>query len=716
MNQGPEPNRISLDRLFRPASVAVVGASSKPHSVGGSILANLLRDGYSGRIFPVNPNAAEVMGLRAYASVKDIGRPVDLVVIVVPSKIVEPVVDDCIAARAGGIVVITSGFAESSDEGRAAEQRITAKVRAAGIRMVGPNCMGLLNTDPEVRLNVTFTPIWPPAGNIGILSQSGALGLTILDHVRQLNLGISSFISVGNKADVSGNDLLEYWADDPHTDVILLYLESFGNPRKFARIAPRVVRRKPIIAVKAGRTAAGSRAASSHSAALASLDVAVDALFEQTGVVRTDTLESMFDIAALLATQPIPAGPRVGVVSNAGGPSILLADACEAHGLNLPPLSKLTTRALREFLPPHAGFSNPIDLVGSDRPEDFERAVRIVGNDPGVDAVVVIFIPPLLTTRPEDVAAAIARAAGEIPADRPILNVFLSSQGTPEMLSSGKRARIPSYRYPENAAISLSAAYRCGQWRRRPEGRTAVVSASAIERVRRVIKQVQVGAEENVWLAQGQTAELLNAIGIPMAPASVVALAEASAVAESIGFPVVLKAIAPGLVHKSDVGGVVLGLKSATEVDRAIERLRERMVEAGVDLHDVLVQQQIDGGLEMLIGVTTDPVFGPLVVCGMGGVQVELLKDVSFRLTPVSDTDAAEMVAKLRLSPLLRGYRGSPPADESAVIEAIMRISALVEIAPDIVELDLNPIKVLEPGRGIVVVDARIRVRPAVDA
>ena len=712
MNPKPAPIANSLDPLFRPSSVAVVGASDKPNSIGGSVLSNLLRDGYSGKIFPVNPNATEVKGLRAFPSVKDIKQPVDLAVIAVPAKFVESVVDDCIVAEVRGLVVITSGFAESSKEGLTLERRITEKVRAAGIRMVGPNCMGLLNTDADYRLNVTFTPIWPPAGNIGILSQSGALGLTILDHVRQLNLGISSFISVGNKADVSGNDLLEYWADDPHTDVILLYLESFGNPRKFARIAPRVVRKKPIIAVKAGRSAAGSRAASSHSAALASLDVAVDALFDQTGVLRTDTLESMFDIAALLSTQPIPAGPRVGVVSNAGGPSILLADACEAHGLKLPPLCGPTTEALREFLPSHAGFANPIDLVGSDRPEDFERAVRIVGNDPNIDAVVVIFIPPLLTTRPEDVAAAIARAAGEIPKDRPILNVFLSSQGTPEMLGSGRRGRIPSYRYPENAAISLAAAYECGQWRKRPEGRATVIPMPAVDRMRRAIEQAQVGAGENFWLSAEHTAEVLDAVGIPMAESHVSSLEGASAAAQKIGFPVVLKAVAPGLVHKSDVGGVVLGLKSVDEVARAAVGLRQRMAEVGVDLRDVLVQQQIDGGIEMLIGVTTDPVFGPLIVCGMGGVQVELLKDVSFRLTPVRDTDAADMVAKLRSAPLLRGYRGSAPADESAVIEAIMKVSSLVEIAPEILELDLNPIKVLEPGRGIVVVDARIRATP----
>lgn len=705
-----------LDPLFRPSSVAVVGASQKPNSIGGAILANLIRDGFSGSIYAVNSSAGNIMGIAAHPSLAAIGHPVDLVVIVVPARFVESVVDDCIATGARGIVIITSGFAESSEEGRRSEKRIIAKTRAAGIRTVGPNCMGLLNTDADIRLNVTFTPIWPPSGNIGILSQSGALGLTILDHVRELNLGISSFISVGNKADVSGNDLIEYWADDPNTDVILLYLESFGNPRKFGRIAPRVARKKPIIAVKAGRSAAGRRAASSHSGALASMDVAVDALFEQSGVLRTDTLESMFDVAALLATQPLLAGPRVGVVSNAGGPAILLADACEAEGLKLPELAPETIKSLREFLPAHAGFQNPVDLVASDQPEDFRRAVQIVGNDPGVDAVIVVFIPPMLTTRPEEVAAAIARAAGEIPADRPVLNVFLSSRGTPAILSPGPRGRIPSYRYPENAAISLAASYRLSQWRSRPDGKVTKFSEPTVARIRAIIESAQATADEPGWLSSDQTAELLDAIGISFAQAELSSLEGAAQAADRLGYPVVLKAVAPGLVHKSDVGGVVLNLENADEVRDAIEQLKRRMTKAGLNLQSVLVQQQIDVGVEMIVGIATDPVFGPLIVCGMGGVHVEVLKDVAFRLTPVTDTDAKDMISSLKSLPLLRGYRGAPLADEAALISTIMKVSALIEIAPEILDLDLNPLMVLEPGKGIVVVDARIRVQLTADS
>lgn len=701
-----------IDHILCPASVAVVGASRKLNSIGGSILSNLLQDGFTGRIYPINPTAEEVQGLKAYPSVTAVGESVDLAVIAVPVKAVEQVVDDCVRARVKGLVIITAGFAESSAEGRALERRILEKVRAAGIRMVGPNCMGVLNTDRKYRLNATFTPIYPPEGNIAILSQSGALGLTILDHVKALNLGISSFVSVGNKADVSGNDLLIYWASDPNTDVILLYLESFGNPRKFARIAPEVVRQKPVIAVKAGRSAAGSRAASSHSAAMASLDVAVGALFEQAGVIRTETLEDMFDLAALLATQPVPEGPCVGVVTNAGGPGILLADACEARGLSLPQLAPDTVDALRAFLPPHAGMANPIDLVGSDDPALIERAMTLVGNDPNIDAVVVIFIPPLLTTRPEDVAAGIGRGAAAIPRYKPVQGVFMSALSKPELLSTGERGRIPSYAFPENAAMALAAAYQYGQWRKRPVGRACTLDPMVTATIRQIIDAEVENATKPFWLPATDVGVILDTVGISYARSIEVAIDEVSSASEQVGFPVVLKAIAPGLVHKSDVGGVVLGLETPQEVRDAAIRMREQLAKIGIQLEKVLVQREVRNGIEMMIGLTTDPVFGPLLVCGMGGVHVELIKDVAFRLTPVHDRDAEEMIAQLKSAPLLRGYRGGPPGDRHALIQTILRISALAEAVPELLELDLNPVKVLPPGQGLVAVDARMRICP----
>ncbi|HET8647625.1 MAG TPA: CoA-binding protein, partial [Vicinamibacteria bacterium] len=459
----------SVRGVLAPRAVAVVGASQRPGTIGWALVENLRQHGYLGDVYLVHPSAPEIQGYRAYRRLAEVPRPVDLVVVAVPAPAVEAVVAEAAEVGARGVVVISAGFAEVSPEGRVAQDRIRDLARQAGMRLIGPNCMGVLNTDPQVSLDATFAPFAPPAGNVGFLSQSGALGVAVLDYARALKIGVSSFVSVGNKADVSGNDLLAYWKDDPRTDVIALYLESFGNPRRFARLAPEVARRKPIVAVKSGRSAAGTRAASSHSAALACLDVGVDALFEQAGVIRTETLEDLFDVVTLLATQPVPVGPRVGVVTNAGGPGILLADACEARGLKLPELAARTQEALRGFLPPQAGVRNPVDMIASAMPEDFERAVAAVAADPGIDSVVVVFVPPILT-RADAVAEAIARGAGNAPAHKPVLTVFLSSKGAPDLLASGARGRLPAYSFPENAARALAAAERYGRWRGRPRG------------------------------------------------------------------------------------------------------------------------------------------------------------------------------------------------------------------------------------------------------
>jgi acetate---CoA ligase (ADP-forming) len=699
----------SIKAFLEPHAVAVVGASRHAGTIGNALIVNLKRHGFTGAIYPINPQAGEIEGLRAYPTLSAVNAPIDLAVIAVPAAAVEAVVAECAKVGVRSVVVISAGFAEVSDAGRQAQQRLKELVRTSGMRMVGPNCMGVLNTDPAVSLNATFAPNWPPAGNIGMSSQSGALGLAILDYVRVLNIGMSTFVSVGNKADVSSNDLLCYWADDPRTQVIVLYLESFGNPRKFARIVPDIARHKPIIAVKAGRSAAGTRAASSHSAALASLDVAVDALFEQAGVIRTDTLGELFDVAALLATQPVPAGPRVGVVTNAGGPGIMLADACEARGLRVPELTSATLATLRAFLPTVAGLSNPIDMIAAATPEHYARTVAAVGADPNVDSLIVIHIP-LAVSDGKAIAAAIARAAADVPAHKPVLSVFISSTGAPPALSAGARGRIPSYGFPENAAMALAAAERYGRWRTRPRGTTFTLHRFARDTLRAVVERVLASSRDACWLQPSDVKTVLRAAGIEFAATQTTAPHEAVATAERLGYPLVAKAIAPGLVHKSDVGGVIMDLDSAAAVAAAVETLQARMQAIGVPLDGVVLQRQIQGGIEALVGVTTDPTFGPLVVCGLGGVLVELLRDVSFRLTPVSDVDAADMLDKLRAAKLLDGYRGAPPGDRAALITVIMRISALVEVVPEIRELDLNPVKVLPPGRGAIVVDGRIRI------
>jgi len=704
-----EASARSIAAILAPRSVAIVGASRRPGSIGAALLENVVRCGFRGRLHVVNPAAAEVGGRPAHPSVAAIGEAVDLAVIAVPATAVEAAIADCARAGVRGLVVISAGFAETGPAGREVEVRLRKLVRGSGMRMVGPNCLGVLNTDPAVSLNATFAESWPPQGNVAMLSQSGALGLAILDQVQALNVGISSFVSVGNKADVSGNDLISYWADDPRTRVIVLYLESFGNPRRFARLAPEVARRKPIVAVKSGRSTAGSRAASSHSAALASLDVAIDALFEQAGVIRTATLEELLDVAALLSTQPPPQGPRVAVVTNAGGPGVMLADACEAQGLALPPLAPETVAALRAVLPPQAGLGNPVDMIASATPDQFARTLELVGADPSVDALVAIYIP-VMVSRPDEIAAAIATGAGRVPPEKPVLTVFMSARGAPPALSQGPRGALPSYSFPENAALVLAAAERYGRWLRRPRGEVLKLSPFAVSAVRAVVDRVVEGLSEPRWLEPADVETLLRAIGLSVAATAEVELSAAAAAADELGYPLVAKAVAPGLVHKTDVGGVILGLRSAAEVVDAVGGLRGRLEKHGLVLERVLLQRQVAVGIEALVGVTTDPTFGPLLVCGVGGVLVELVRDVAYRLPPVSDLDAEEMLDRLRAARLLTGYRGAPPADRAALVDVIRRISAFVEIVPELRELDLNPVAVQGQGGGAIVLDARIRL------
>ena len=501
----------SVRRLLEPRSVALVGASRTPGSIGAMLLHHL-RERFTGAVYPVNPSPTRSMACGTYPSLSAIGEPIDLVVVAVPAPAVEAIVADCVRLQVDGVVVISAGFGEVSAEGREVEARLRRTVRESGLRMIGPNCMGILNTDAAIGLNATFAPAWPPAGNVGMLSQSGALGIAMLDYAERLNVGLSSFVSVGNKADVSGNDLISYWAEDPRTAVIVLYLESFGNPRKFARLAPEVTREKPIVAVKSGRSAAGSRAASSHSAALASLDVAVDALFAQSGVIRTDTLEQLFDVTALLSTQPLPAGRRVGIVTNAGGPAILLADACAAHRLEVPELAAATRERLHAILPPQAGLANPVDMIASATPEQYAQTIETVGNDPGVDAVVVIYIPVMQTRRTPSRKRS-RGARGRVPASKPVLSVFLSAVGAPALLGQGPRGAIPSYSFPENAAMALAATERYGAG---ASGRAAGGHARCCNAQRdpRGSRSRASEAKEPVWLERDDLATVLCAVGI----------------------------------------------------------------------------------------------------------------------------------------------------------------------------------------------------------
>jgi acetate---CoA ligase (ADP-forming) len=696
----------ALKLFFEPRGVAVIGASRQRGTIGGEILHNLLSYGFKGPIYPVNPAATVIQDVPSFASVEDVPGPVDLAVIVVPAAAVVEVAAACARKGVKALVVISTGFSETGAEGKARQAELVSVCRGAGMRLIGPNCMGIANTNPDVLLDATFAPGFPPRGRVGFSSQSGALGLAIMEFANSLGLGLSTFVSVGNKADISGNDLLRYWESDDDTDVILLYLESFGNPKKFSEIARRVGRRKPIAVVKSGRSAAGARATSSHTGALiAASDVTVDALFRQAGVVRTDTLAELFDVAALLANQPLPRGPRVGIITNAGGPAILCADACEARGLEVPVLTTGSQSRLREFLPAGASVGNPVDMIASAPAEHYRRAIEIVGADENVDSLIVIFTPPLVT-RADDVARSIVEAVQQIDNQKPVSSVFLSAHDAPTELRA-VNVSIPSYAFPETAAIALARATRYRQWRDRRETYPARFEDIRTDEAASVVAAALARGEG--WLTPDEVAQICSCYGLPLIEQRVVASAEeAAAAAAEMGGQIALKAIAPGLVHKTEAGAVRLRLHDPEAVRSAALEMSERLSERGHSPSGFVVQKMAERGVEMLVGVVHDPQFGPVVACGAGGVQVELLKDVSVRLSPLSNEDAAEMVRELKTYPLLTGFRGSAPADVGALEEGLLRVSAMVEDLPQIAELDCNPFVVQETGATIL--DARIRV------
>ncbi len=695
----------TLDPILRPRSIAVIGASRRPGTIGYQIVDNLIRHGYEGVVYPVNPKARAIHSIPAYPSVKDIPGEVDLAMVVVPKQLVLDVVDECGEKGIKGLVVISAGFREVGGTGAQLEAALMEKVQRYGMRLVGPNCMGVLSTAPEMRMNATFAPTMPPAGPVSLMSQSGAMGVTILDYAAEYGIGIHDFVSVGNKPDVSGNDLIEYWAEDERTSVILMYLENFGNPRKFNRLARRITKRKPIVVVKAGRTGVGARAASSHTGALAGADVAVDALLGQAGVIRVDTVEDLFDLAMAFDELPVPAGNRVAIVTNAGGPGIIIADACESRGLEVVPLSETTQAALREVLADEASVRNPVDMIASATPESYRLVLDRVLDDDGIDAAIAAFVPPL-GVRQEDVAQAIVDAKQGH--DKPVLAVLMGRQGLPQGRAELHEAGVPGYIFPESAAKALAAMYRHRLWLEQPEGTFPEYDVDR-EAVERIVRDARQSGKEH--LAGPDALAVFRAYGIPVLESRIVTSAgDAAAAAEEIGLPVVMKVESPDVVHKTDVGGVVVDLRTAEEVgieyDAMVNRVRKARPEA--EIRGVLLQPFVRGGRETIIGGTTDPTFGPLLMFGLGGVYVEALKDVAFRVHPLTDLDAHQMVRSIRGYRVLEGMRGEPPSDRDAIADVIQRVSQLMGENPAIEELDINPFLVQE--RGGVALDARIRV------
>ena len=698
----------SLEPFFQPQSVAVIGASKRRGSIGGELFRNILEGDFAGAAYPVNRGGEPVAGVRAYGSIEEIPDAVDLSVITLPGSAVLGAAEQALNKGVRALIVISAGFAEIGSKGIERQEQLLALVRSYGARLIGPNCLGIAVAGPS--LNATFAARSAPAGNIGFSSQSGALGLALLEAAASRGLGLSAFVSIGNKADVSTNDLLEWWEDDETTEVVLMYVESFGNPRRFGRLARRVARKKPILALKSGTTATGQKAASSHTAALAGSEVAVDALFHQAGVIRASSLEELIDVAALLANQPELNGrrvavltnpadpfttPFVAVLTNAGGLGILCADACEAAGLNLPDLGEVTRSALAELLSPEASVDNPVDMLGGATAETYASALPLLLEDPQVDAAIVLFVPTVTATANE-VAAAIDRAA-QATTEKPVLAVVLSAEGIPPVLRR-KEARVAAFLYPESAARALGRLAQRAEWLRRPYGTIPSLEGIDREAAERVIERV-LANEDDVWLTPADARELLLSYGVPLVPELLAGGPdEAVAAAEVLGFPVVVKTAVPG-AHKTELGGIALDLRDAGAVRAAAERIRGPLI----------VQPMIPDGAELLAGVVQDPVFGPLVAFGPGGVLAELIGEAAFRIAPLTDRDAEELVYGGKAGKLVRGFRGAPAADGAALADLLLRLARVAEDIPAVAELDLNPVLAL-PDR-CVAVDARVRVR-----
>ncbi|GAA1256644.1 bifunctional GNAT family N-acetyltransferase/acetate--CoA ligase family protein [Sphaerisporangium rubeum] len=671
-----EAERASLAPLMTPGSVAVIGAGRDPAGIGHKVVRNLIDSGFRGAIHPVNPRATTIAGLEAWPDMAAIPVPVDVAVVAVPAAAVVKVARECAATGVKGLVVLSAGFAESA--GRDAERELLAVCRTAGMRLIGPNCLGIVNT--AARLNASFLPHTPVPGDVAVLSQSGAVGAALLDR-----LAVSSFVSVGNKADVSGNDLLEYWEDDDATKVIALYLESFGNPRKFARIASRVGRRKPILLVKSGRSDAGDRAVRSHTAAAATPDIAVDALVRAAGVIRLDNVRDLIDTARLMAAQPLPAGRRVAIVGNSGGPEAMTADECERNGLLVPELPTSTALAARI---PSAALHNPVDLTAGATAEDIALAVTEALAAPQTDTVLVVYTPPF-GSGADATKQAIAEAARG--ATKPVVACVMGEDGLIDGL-------VPTYAYPEQAVRALARAAAYAEWRHLPPE----IPGPTLDdpKAREIVKGT------DGWLSPELTERLLRHFDIPVLPSLTVHDAEAAAeAAESLGVPVALKVTGP--VHKSEAGGVRLNLRGAAEVQQAYQ---EMSASIGTAMTGAIVQPMAAQGVEIIVGGVNYPTFGPLVMVGMGGVTADLLADRSFRMPPFRVDTAAEMIADLRCSPVLYGYRGRPKTDTTALATLVTHVGHLMDTLPEVAELDLNP--VIVTPEGAVAVDSRIRVTP----
>lgn len=695
-----------LDSIFKPKTIAVIGASTKRGSLGHKIIHNLISFGFEGIIFPVNQKSPYVYSLKSYKSVLDIPEPIDLAIILVPKEYVLEVVDECGQKGVKGIIVISAGFREIGGEGIEREKKLVEKIRQYHMRMIGPNCMGVFNTAPEVRLSATFAPAEPLPGNIAFISQSGALGAVVLELARHLQLGLSMFASMGNKADISGNDLLEYYYTDPNTRVILMYLENLGNPRRFFQICRRITKEKPVIVVKAGKTRAGALAAASHTGALADSEVAIDAMFHQAGVLRVASIEEMFTLAMAFAHQPLPKGERVAVLSNAGGPAILATDALIAQGLTVAEFNRETQRRLREMLPEEASVNNPVDMIATADQESYRAALEILLQDKNVDSVLVIFVTPILV-KSIDVAYKIVEVISKF-SNKTVVTCLMGHEGVLSGVEELEKHKIPVYRFPETAVRALAAMkeYRQFQQKKKGQIRTFEVDKETVKQI--LLKARQEG---RTMLASDEVRDVLKAYEFQLAECRTVHNAEGAIdFARQLNRPVVMKLLSKDITHKSDVGGVKVDLRTEAEIREAFREIlanvKMRFPSAQID--GFVVQEMVKEGKETVLGMSYDAKCGPVIMFGLGGIYVEVLRDVSFRIAPLTDVDALEMINSLRNSPLLKGVRGEKPVNIGFIIENLQRLSQLSSDFEMIKELDINPFIVSEKPEQCKIVDARI--------
>lgn len=698
----------NLDKIMKPKSIAVVGASTKEHTIGSDIMKRLQEYKFNGNIYPVNPKGGIIEGLQAYTSVLEIPGEVDLAIIVVNAKFVLSTIDQCHEKGIKGLCIITAGFKETGKEGAEAEKQLLAKVREYGMRCVGPNCLGVVNTHPDIRMDGCFAESLPERGNIGFVSQSGALGGGILNILKDLNLGFAQFISIGNQADVNAETALEYWEDDEDVEQILLYMESIQNPANFRKLASKISKKKPILALKAGRSAAGASAASSHTGSLAGADKAANALLAQSGVIREYSLKNLFATAKVFANCPIPKGDRVAIITNSGGPGIMATDAVCEYGMQMAKITDETKEKLRSFLPSAASVKNPIDMIASAPIEHYKETLKTVIADPNVDMIITIYLP-FLGLKDIDVAKALMEIKAEHP-EKPVIGVFMTKSDFFTKLSD-MEVNMPFFMYAEEAADGLNRLNQQRLWMERPEGKIPVYDVD-YEKAKRIIKQSL--AEGRAQLTTRESIDVLDAYGIRVCKSGFATTEdEAVEIGNSIGYPVVMKMTSKTTSHKTDVGGVRVNIQSAEQLRAEYQDLIAKLTEKGLvdGLEGVIIQEMVKGNREMVCGIATDPQYGPMMMFGLGGVFIEVMKDVTFRIAPLTDVDAAEMIKSVKAYKLLEGARGTKPAQMDQIQETLLRLSQLVHDFSFIDELDINPLLISEKtGEGIAV-DGRIKVR-----